>query len=160
MAENRFNPALQKIFDESLGHNASRLGHLMRQETQKCIAAAGYKITPEQWQALVYLDGAGERGLTQTELSNLTLKDKTSVSRLVKGMFDAGLITVGRGEGEDRRTNRLRASLESRAMVSAIWPHIISHYSHKVFGGLSQAEQAELLRLMLKVRSTLGDIQP
>jgi DNA-binding MarR family transcriptional regulator len=158
MKERRFEHPLQKTFDESLGHNASRLGFLMRQETQKCIRAAGYTITPEQWQALVYLEGAGEKGLTQTELGELVLRDKTTVTRLLKGMLEGGLVTVGRGEGEDRRTNRVRVSEDSRKMVAEIWPHVINHYREKVFSNLEEQEQNELLRLMQKVRRNLNDM--
>lgn len=147
----------QKEFDSSLAHNAVRLGHLVRQETQRILA--GLDITPEQWQILVYLSsyqGEAEAGLTQNELAELILKDKTTVSRLVETMLKHGLIE--REVGWDRRTYRLRPSQRGSELVEAAWPPVIEHFP-AVFAVLNQAEQAELLRLIQKVRRGLNDIE-
>jgi DNA-binding MarR family transcriptional regulator len=148
---------LQKEFDGSLAHNAIRLGHLVRRETQRCLAEL--EITPEQWQILVYLDAYeaeadGAEGLSQNELAELILKDKTTVSRLVETMLKRGLIE--RREGTDRRTYRLRPSEQGAQLIKAAWPLVIEHFP-AVFGGLDDTEQVELLRLLQKVRQSLND---
>lgn len=148
--ENRF----QAEFDQSLAHNAARVGHLMRQEMQHCLA--DLQVTPEQWQALIYLSGYDhEDGLTQNELAELTLKDKTTISRLIEIMLRDGLLT--RETGQDRRTYRLHLSERGWQIVEAAWPIVQQHFPEHVFGGLDEAEQAELLRLLQKVRHDLND---
>ncbi|HEX2914086.1 MAG TPA: MarR family winged helix-turn-helix transcriptional regulator [Chloroflexia bacterium] len=142
-------------FNESLAHNLVRLGHLMRQETQRCLR--DLEVTPEQWQALVYLSGyQGEGGLTQNELAEITLKDKTTISRLVENMLKLDLLV--RTEGEDRRTYRLQLSEKGRSIVDKAWPLIGQHFPQNVYTGLEKDEQAELLRLLQKLRRGMHDL--
>ena len=144
----------QDEFDRSLEHNAVRLGHLMRQEMQACIA--DLNITPEQWQALIYLNSYdAEDGLTQNELAELTLKDKTTISRLVDNMERHELLT--RTEGLDRRSYRLHLSGRGRQLVEEGRPLILQHFGGPVFEALDETERRELLRLIQKVRQSLRD---
>ena len=145
----------QTEFDSSLTHNIVRLGHLLRQETLQSIVSLG--VTPEQWQALVYLSNYDQgEGLTQNELAELILRDKTTVSRLVEHLLRQDLIVRSAGV-EDRRTYRLQLSERGREVVEAAWPLVTEHFSTRVFTTLSQDEKDQLLGLLHKVRHELND---
>jgi MarR family len=76
--------SMTDVFRDSLGHNLYRIGQLVREETAKALQP--FRLTPEQWQLLVVL--AQHDGMTPSELGERTLRDKTTVSRILPGLAD------------------------------------------------------------------------
>ncbi|HZG13410.1 MAG TPA: helix-turn-helix domain-containing protein [Candidatus Bathyarchaeia archaeon] len=72
-----------QMYQDSLGHYLYRIGQLMREETNRVLQE--YDLTPQQWQLLIAL--VRSDGLTPTELGTMTLRDKTTISRILPGLF-------------------------------------------------------------------------
>jgi DNA-binding MarR family transcriptional regulator len=146
-------PTFIYSFQDSLGHNLHRIGQLMREETNKALKR--FALTPEQWQILVVL--SQENGLTPTELGEITLRDKTTISRILPPLFRKGMI-VKESNPSDGRSYVIRVDEQVRKLVQETLLAIKEHYQDEVFACLSESEQAQLLQLILKLRGALGDL--
>ncbi|AXR59721.1 MarR family winged helix-turn-helix transcriptional regulator [Leptospira mayottensis] len=87
--------------ENTLGYRINRGAIVMKLELQERFKSAGFSITPEEW---VILNRLWESdGMNQNEISQKTIKDKTTVTRFLNGMEKDGLIRRVVAE-EDRRS--------------------------------------------------------
>jgi DNA-binding MarR family transcriptional regulator len=140
-------------FQDSLGHNLHRIGQLVREETGKALQPFG--ITPEQWQILVALSRTD--GLTPTELGDVTLRDKTTISRMLPALFRKGLL-LKTDNPADGRSYVVKASDPCKQLVGQTLEAVKHHFQERVFASLDPQEQEVLLQLILKLRKGLGDL--
>ncbi len=80
---------------------------------QKKFAAAGLKITIEQWSVLYHL--WKEDGKSQQELCVATFRDKPSITRLVDNLEKQQLVRRVASE-EDRRINRIYVTRQAHKL--------------------------------------------
>jgi MarR family transcriptional regulator, organic hydroperoxide resistance regulator len=76
----------------------------LRSLTYKEFLQHGLELTPEQWIVLVQL--WEEDGQSQTALSECTLRDKPTMSRILDTMEKTGLVTR-QADAKDARTKRV-----------------------------------------------------
>jgi DNA-binding MarR family transcriptional regulator len=78
------------VLDEAVGFVVFQAHQAMRQEMYRRFAELGVDMTPEQWAVLVRL---WERdGRSQNDLSEVTLRDKHTISRMLDGMVERGWV--------------------------------------------------------------------
>lgn len=147
------SPGFIYNFQDSLGHNLHRIGQLAREETSKALKR--FDLTPEQWQILVAL--SQDNGLTPTELGEITLRDKTTISRILPPLFRKGFLVKERNP-TDARSYVIKVDDRIKQLIQETLWEVKNHYQTKVFAGLNEDEQAELLRLIIKLRKSLGDL--
>lgn len=140
-------------FHYSLGHNLHRMGQLTREETQKVLKK--FDLTPEQWQILLALSKSN--GLTPSELGESTLRDKTTISRILPALFRKGMIRKENHPG-DARSYVIQVKEEYVPLLLTTLEEIRDHYQTVVFKSLSVSEQDQLLSLLLRIRRDLHDI--
>ncbi|MGD8190143.1 MarR family winged helix-turn-helix transcriptional regulator [Brevibacillus ginsengisoli] len=140
-------------FHYSLGHNLHRMGQLTREETQKVLKK--FDLTPEQWQILLALSKSN--GLTPSELGEITLRDKTTISRILPALFRKGMIHKQKRTG-DARSYVIQLDEKCHMLLMQTVEEIRDHYQTVVFRSLSATEQDQLLSLLLKIRRDLHDI--
>ena len=105
------------VLDEAVGFVVFRAHQGMRQEMYRRFARLGLEMTPEQWVVLVRL---WERdGRTQNQLSDETLRDKYTMSRMLDGMEKRGWLErrPDPGDGRSRLVFLTRAGLELEARL-------------------------------------------
>jgi DNA-binding MarR family transcriptional regulator len=103
------------------GCTCDRLRKLTRRLTQHydaCLAPAGLRVT--QFSLLAHLQRA--RPTTMTALADLLEMDRTTLTRNLKPLLDAGLVVVE--PGADARTRRVAATDEGRA----VWRSARAHW--------------------------------
>ncbi|MDN9010349.1 MarR family winged helix-turn-helix transcriptional regulator [Brevibacillus laterosporus] len=137
----------------SLGHNLHRIGQLTREETNKVLKP--YDLTPEQWQMLAVLYKTN--GVTPTELGEITLRDKTTISRILPGLFKKGFI-YKEAHPQDSRSYVVKLVDQYQSMVEESLMKIREHYQTSFFAPLSKDEQQQLLHLLVKLRKGVGDL--
>lgn len=76
--------------DTAFGFVVGRTFHIMRRAFTATVEDAGLQITPEEWVLLNRL--WAQDGQRQTELAESTIKDRTTVTRLLDGMVKKGLV--------------------------------------------------------------------
>ncbi len=143
---------MQFSFRDSLGHNLHRIGQLAREETSKALGP--FQMTPEQWQLLVVLAQHGS--LTPTELGSKTLRDKTTISRILPGLLKKGWVETAEN-ANDARSYVIKVKATILPMVKETMEAVRDHFGQNVFSCLSASEQEQLLTLILKLRTHLGD---
>jgi DNA-binding MarR family transcriptional regulator len=144
--------SMTDVFRDSLGHNLYRIGQLVREETAKALQP--FRLTPEQWQLLVVL--AQHDGMTPSELGERTLRDKTTVSRILPGLVKKGWLMT-EPNPKDARSYLVRVTQEQKPLVRKSMEAVRNHFAQHVFTAMTDGEQEVLLGLLLKLRTHLGD---
>jgi len=98
--------------DNSLGMLLDWASQFMKLELNRKFTAAGIQATSEQWKILIMLWVEDE--LTQQQLSEKTLKNKTSVVKLVDGLERQGQVKR-QPDPKDRRINRICLTPKGKA---------------------------------------------
>ncbi len=70
-----------RVIDSSIGYLVGRTSRAIIKRLTKKFAEAGFDISYEQWSILIHL--YRKDGQTQQELSNIAVKDKAAITRLL-----------------------------------------------------------------------------
>jgi DNA-binding MarR family transcriptional regulator len=125
----------------AIGHAAARLKMGLR----RTFLAAGHDVTPEQWVVLYRLFEA--QGLTQCGLGERTVKDKTTITRILDRL-QAKQLLVRRRDKRDRRSQRIFLTPAGEALVRSLVP-LVQGYATDVFADVSP-EDSERIRSILE----------
>ncbi|MED2010381.1 MarR family transcriptional regulator [Brevibacillus borstelensis] len=137
-------------FRDSLGHNLHRVGQLIREETAKALGP--YGITPEQWQLLVAT--AQTDGLTPSELGKRTLRDKTTISRILPGLLKKGWLKT-EPHSQDARSYIVKMAPDKVKVIEETLEAVRDHFTQSVFAPFSKAEQDMFLSMVVRLRDHL-----
>lgn len=139
------------LLKDSLGHLATQFSKATLRRINQDLQAGGYPITSEQWTALVHIWNQG--GLTQQELGERLLKDKTNIARLAASLERLGYITRQPGQ-TDRRERTLRLTqLGQQAMpgIAALVQRVLTD----AYAGIDEHELALCRRVLARARQNL-----
>jgi len=89
--------------ENTLGYLINRCAILLKQELTHRFNQAGYDITPEEWAILNRL--WEQDGMSQNELAERTVKDKTTITRFLIQMEKKKLITRPASKIDGRSKN-------------------------------------------------------
>lgn len=98
----------------------NRAAFLFRAELQRAFVADGIDITPEEWALLMVL--REREPLTVGALAELTLRDRTTVTRFLDALAGKKLV-VRSPDPADRRRTEVRLSGEA----AEIFPRMMAH---------------------------------
>ncbi len=136
--------------NEDLFFNLDRATLLMRRLVLDVI---GYhQVSPEQWEVLQLIDQ--QHGISQRDLSELTLKDKGNISRILTRMIRNGWLrrtphATGRG---------FIISLTSKGrQIRSQLPDLVERKVSRILGPLPREERSEMICCLKKLRVLLGD---
>jgi DNA-binding MarR family transcriptional regulator len=128
-------------------------GHLARRFQQIAVAVflaeieqAGFDLTPVQYAALAAI--SANPGIDQITLAGLIAYDRTTITGVVDRLVQKGLV-VRQTPSRDRRARELKMTDEGRKVLRKITPAVESA-QRTMLRGLSDAEAAELMRLLQK----------
>ncbi|MCL2621231.1 MAG: MarR family transcriptional regulator [Defluviitaleaceae bacterium] len=110
----------------------------------------GFDTTTEQFAVMGAL--IGKDGITQKELCQISHKNESNLTRILKGMEGKGLIY--RQTGKDARSRNVYLSDKGQTLFISLAP-IAESYMSEVLGGLSEQEKATLAKLVLHIRNNL-----
>jgi len=125
------------LFGQIYGRRDQQLAKSLRQ----------FRLSVPQWRvlaALVDLEAA-----TINRLSDLTVVDRTTLSRTLDRMEKHGLVARKRVEA-DKRSYEMRLTAAGRAMFRRIWP-VMSYHNARAVAGLSENEMARLKAIIKKM---------
>ena len=91
----------------------------LRSVTYKEFAQHGLELTPEQWIVLVQLWQAD--GQSQSDLAELTRRDKPTLSRIIDTMEKSGLVERT-ADARDARTRRVVLTRHGKALQPKLVP--------------------------------------
>ena len=151
----RVNFKMQEIpavLNDALGFNIDRVAKLFRRELT--LALADYDLTPEQWQIMSVIWNGGKT-LNQQNITQLTLKDKHNVSRLIKRLVAKGWLEK-HPDPSDARAFLVTATTKGQVQREAVTRQLHAHFE-KLEMGLSEQDRTQLLNLLKMIRLRLGD---
>ncbi|MHC1751015.1 MarR family winged helix-turn-helix transcriptional regulator [Humidesulfovibrio sp.] len=139
------------LLKDSLGHLATQFSKATLRRINQDLQTGGYPITSEQWTALVHIWNQG--GLTQQELGERLMKDKTNIARLAASLERLGYISRRPGQ-TDRREKALRLTqLGQQAMpgIAALVQRVLAN----AYAGIDEHELALCRRVLARARQNL-----
>lgn len=90
-------------YEDKTPHWVNRLSFVLRTEVQRRFKAAGYDLTAEEWAMLMLLWGREPRSVSDIAASSL--RERTTVTRLLDGMVAKGLVERRPGADDARRVD-------------------------------------------------------
>ena len=106
-----------------------------------------------EWRALAALHA--RKRCTMSELADLATIDRTTLTRTVDRMQDAGWLSRI-ADSEDMRVTRLELTAAGRKLFDKIWP-TVAKLNDLALVGLSKADVQTLHKLLGQMRSNLED---
>lgn len=139
------------LLKDSLGHLATQFSKAALRRINQDLQAAGHPITSEQWTALVHIWNQG--GLTQQELGERLLKDKTNIARLAASLERLGYIVRQPGQ-TDRREKTLRLTQQGQEAMPGI-ASLVQRMLADAYAGIDEHELALCRRVLARARQNL-----
>lgn len=129
----------------------NRLGFLTRKELQSRFAESGENITPEEWALLMQLWVKDDQ--TPSNLADNTIRDRTTVTRLLDGMVKKGLVTRTQSE-TDRRQICIKLSPTGQEMEKRLVP-IAKGLIADALDGIDKQDVDKALEVLRKMNENL-----
>lgn len=137
------------FLDDALGFNLDRVANLVRLELMRALSR--YDLTPEQWQIMVLI-WRSETPLRQQDITEMLVKDKHNISRMVRRLEEKGWLK--RQPDPHSRAFFLRPTALSQSLKDEVPKALYAHVGEIGFG-LTPAQEQELVALLKIVRGHL-----
>ena len=131
----------------TIGHAAARLKIGLR----RAFAAAGSDVTPEQWVVLYRL--YEHQGLTQCALGERTVKDKTTITRILDRL-EAKMLLARCRDNHDRRSQRIFLTPQGLALVEILVP-VVRRFAATAFAAVPPDDRTTLRRILGNIEDSL-----
>ena len=118
-----------------------------RRDQQLAKSLRRFGLSVPQWRVLGAL--VDLKSCTINRLSDLTVVDRTTLSRTLDRMERNGLVARQRVE-RDKRSYAIRLTAGGRAMLKRIWP-VMAYHNERAVAGLSRGEIARLKAIIRKM---------
>lgn len=135
--------------NDDLYFNLDRVLLLMRRNILDALCAQ--QVSPEQWEILQYIDN--HKGISQVRLTNLSLKDKGNISRIICRMIKHGWV---HRSPDKPKGFTIRLTTLGRQVKDSL-PQVRSQHLMRTLRHLSKNEQTDLIYNLKKLRIMMGD---
>lgn len=125
----------------------------LRWPLQDMLSRTG-ELTPQQYNVLRILRGAGKDGLPTLEIATRMIERAPGITRMIDRLERKELVERERTPG-DRRQVLCRITATGRTLLRSL-DKPIEKLDEELLSALSIAESKELIRLLDKVRTSLG----
>jgi DNA-binding MarR family transcriptional regulator len=137
----------ERVIDSSIGYLVGRTSRAIVKRLTKKFADAGFDISYEQWSILIHL--YRKDGQTQQELSNIAVKDKAAITRLLN-VLEKKNIVLRIPDRTDKRSNLVYLTNKAKAFQEDLMALVEEM--------LREADKGIPLEEMEQCRTTLNKI--
>ena len=145
---------MQFQLDSAIGFVVGRTCHIMRKAFGKTFLAAGHSVTPEEWVLLNRL--WAHDGQRPAELAESTIRDRSTVTRLLDGMVSKGLVRR-ETDPADRRGVQTWLTPQGKALKGQLVP-VAEGLLERATRGISEKELDTTRRTLHKLQANLIEI--
>ena len=145
------DPALRYDIDQTVGYAVGHAAARIKIALRRVFVAAGHDVTPDQWVVLYRL--AETEGLTQAELGERTVKDKTTITRILDRLEGRELLTRRR-DPSDRRSQRLHLTPQGVETVRRLVP-LVRTFAAAAYADLTDDDKSSLRRILGRIEDRL-----
>jgi DNA-binding MarR family transcriptional regulator len=144
---------MQFDMDDAVGYIIETTEQALKRGLRQRFREADVDITPYQWVILYRL---WEReGRNQSELAEVSLKDRATVTRILDVMEKRGLI-VRKTDKSDRRTYKVYLTPRAKKLKQTL-PTVAASYLEEFTRGIDPEELAVAKRVLTKIRENALD---
>lgn len=141
------------ILDNALAFWVHRVYQATRNEMYRAFRERGEELTPEQWTVLVRL---WERdGRSQNDLCESTFRDKPTMSRMIAGLENRGLVHR-RVDSEDARSRIVSLTKQGRGLREVLVP-AARQLVHRMLEGVSEGDAKVTRRTLERIFNNLEE---
>jgi len=137
--------------DSAIGFVVNRTAYMMRRAALEEFRKHGQDVTPEEWAVLARLWQQDRR--RPAELADLTVRDRTTVTRLLDRLEDKDLIRR-EVDPEDRRSFLVWLTGAGRALEEEVVP-VVRHLLDVMTREVAEEELEITVDTLLRIQETL-----
>lgn len=139
------------LLDSAFGFVVGRTSHVMRNTFRDTFSAAGHDITPEEWGLLNRLwENDGQR---PADLAASTIRDRSTVTRLLDRMVEKGL-AYREVDPNDRRALRTWLTPAGRALRKDLTP-VAEELLHRTTRGIPARDLEVTVQTLRRFQANL-----
>ncbi len=125
----------------------NRLGFVARRQLQAKFQVHGQNVTPEEWAVLLILWDSNSQ--TPGALADATIKDRTTMTRLIDSMVKKRLVKRSE-DAQDRRRSVVRLTDEGEKLRSILIP-LATDFAEQSRSGISDEDLSTTLRCLMQI---------
>lgn len=129
----------------------NRLSFILRKELSHQFKEKGFSISGEEWGMLLHL--WQQDGRSPSELADQTIRDRTTVTRLIDGMVKKGFVTR-EIDSNDRRRSLIFLTQYGQSLQQKLVP-IAQELIHQSLKGISEEDLNQAVRVMKQMAENL-----
>ena len=137
--------------DTAVGYAIGHTAHRLKMGLRRAFTLQGHDVTPEQWVVLYRLYES--QGLTQVDLGERTVKDKTSITRILDRL-EGKALAERRRDANDRRSQRIFLTADGRDLVEHLVP-LVRAYAAEAFADVPPEDRDHLRRILANIETRL-----
>lgn len=130
--------------DNSLGYAIGKTNWYIKTLLSNLLKKEGLSITNEQWIVLKII--SKNPGVSQTEIAEESLKDKTNITRILD-LLEKGALIERHRDSSDRRMNRIYITDQGKRTLITISP-VIQKTDEICTQSLTQKDIKELIKTL------------
>ena len=138
-------------FSAALGYQINRTGQLMTDEIAKRFSANGFDLTAQDFGILMRLKKQG--AITQLQLGEQLMRDKTTVTRRVDRLVKKGLLERMENP-EDRRSFLVQLTSEGGSAVSSMIP-LVGGFQQELLEGVPDEKRDALFQVLAMISNKI-----
>ncbi|ATX81306.1 DNA-binding transcriptional regulator, MarR family [Mariprofundus ferrinatatus] len=137
--------------EQAIGLNVNRTAFLMTEEIARRFAEAGYAVTAQDFGILFRLMKQGP--MTQVEIAQLLMRDKTTITRRIDGLVKKGLVERN-PDPADRRYFRIGLTGEGDRALEVMIP-LVRDFQTEVLSDIPDEEKAITIKTLKYISEKL-----
>lgn len=145
------NKAQDFSLERAVGFFVNRAAYLMSEGVAKRFGEAGFQLTAQDFGILFRL--YQDDGLTQMQIADLMMRDKTTITRRLDGLVKKGLIER-RTDAVDRRHVRIHLSEVGRASMPRLVA-VVAYFQIEALTDVSDEEKQITINTLQKITAQL-----
>jgi len=141
--------------ENTIGYMVNRCAILLRNELTYRFKQTGFDITPEEW---VILSRLWEKnGLSQNDLAERTIKDKTTVTRFLNQM-EVKQLVIRKPSQQDRRSKNVFLTSNAQKIIPSLI-QIVKGLLEQVASDSPEADIRTTLNFLKTIEGKLLDME-
>ena len=141
------------LLDSAIGFVVGRTSHVMGNSFRTAVSAAGHSVTHEEWGILSRLwERDGQR---PAELADATIRDRSTVTRLLDGMVKKGLVRREE-DPSDRRALQTWLTPEGRTLREELIP-VAEELLSRATRGISKKDLRVTVQTLRRFQANLSE---
>lgn len=138
-----------RVIDASIGYLVGRTSRAIIKRLTKKFADAGFDVSYEQWSILIHL--YRKDGQTQQELSNIAVKDKAAITRLLN-VLEKKNIVLRIPDRADKRSKLVYLTHKAKSFRDDLVA-LVEDMLHEAEQGISYEEMEQCKTTLNKIFS-------